>query len=169
MMSDVTPMVVMGVSGSGKSTVGAMIAQRLGIEFIDGDSLHPESNRAKMAAGQPLDDADRRPWLEIIGRTLAESQQAGAPVVIACSALKRSYRDLIRSFEPTTRFVHLAGTPETLSERLAARNHEFMPASLLTSQLSTLEEPGAEESAILADISASPEDIVTYVIDTLSA
>ncbi|PZQ89963.1 MAG: gluconate kinase [Leifsonia xyli] len=146
--------VVMGVSGSGKSTVGAMLAERLGVEFADGDALHPPANVAKMAAGIPLDDADRWPWLDAVGERLAAS-----PVVVACSALRRSYRERLRAASPGVRFVLLDGDREVLSARLGARQDHFMPATLLDSQLATLEHPDADEQVLVYDVAEAPADI----------
>lgn len=168
MSKQVPPIVVMGVSGSGKSTIGQLLADQLDHEFIDGDSLHPAANKQKMAAGQALDDADREPWLRVIGQQLAQSKQRGATLVIACSALKRSYRDLIRSLEPDTVFVHLAGVPTLIRDRMNARDHEYMPSSLLDSQLATLEAPAAEEQVLTADIAQSPEHIVRQLVAELT-
>ncbi|MGP5123324.1 gluconokinase [Glutamicibacter ardleyensis] len=168
MTTNQTPIIVMGVSGSGKSTIGALLAEKLEQEFIDGDALHPEENRIKMAAGIALDDADRRPWLNNIGEKLSDSNKAGAPVIIACSALKRSYRDLIRSHEPDTLFVHLTGGKQLIGERMAARKHEFMPTSLLTSQLATLEEPSSDEHVLLAEVAHTPEQIVSDLLEALN-
>lgn len=149
--------VVMGVAGCGKSTVGAALALRLGAEFLDGDSLHPQSNIDKMASGTPLNDDDRAPWLAEIGRRFPASNSS---LVIACSALKRSYRDIIRSADPSVVFVHLHGTPELLNARMTARPGHFMPASLLDSQLATLEPLGVDEAGIVVDIALPVEDIV---------
>ena len=157
------PMIVMGVSGCGKSTVGQKLAARLDLDFIDGDDLHPKSNKEKMAAGHPLNDADRQPWLETIGDALAASLQSGKPAVIACSALKRSYRDLLRSREPNTLFVHLRGSSELIQQRLDERSHEYMPPTLLASQLHALEAIGSDESAIEVDVAHTPDDIVAVV------
>ena len=148
------PVVVMGVSGSGKSTVGALLAQRLGVPFVDGDALHPSANVAKMSAGIPLTDADRWPWLDVIGARLAES-----PVVIACSALRRRYRDRLRLAAPSTRFVLLDGPRELLAARMMRPGH-FMPPELLNSQLATLERPDPDEDALVFDIAAAPLQIV---------
>lgn len=168
MTTNQTPIIVMGVSGSGKSTIGALLAEKLEQEFIDGDALHPEENRIKMAAGIALDDADRTPWLNNIGEKLSDSNKAGAPVIIACSALKRSYRDLIRSHEPDTLFVHLTGGKQLIGDRMAARKHEFMPTSLLTSQLATLEEPSSDEHVLLAEVAHTPEQIVSDLLEALN-
>jgi gluconokinase len=154
---------VMGVSGSGKSTVGALLAATLGLPFIDGDALHSEANKQKMTAGIPLDDADRAPWLDAIAAALA-----GAPRVIACSALKRCYRDRLRVKAPDVKFVYLAGTSTLLVHRLKTRSHEFMPPELLESQLAILEPPGSDESALTINIELSPEAIVDRAARWLS-
>lgn len=162
------PLIVMGVSGCGKSTVGSMLGERLGAPFKDGDDLHPEANKAKMGAGIPLDDDDRKPWLAEIGRALRRSQDAGAPLIIACSALKRSYRDQLRHHAPEVVFVHLSGNRETLLARMNARENHFMPSSLLDSQLSTLEPLSADEKHVLADIRLAPELLVEGICEGLS-
>ncbi len=142
--------VVMGVSGCGKTTIGAGLAERLGIPFLDGDDLHPAANTAKMAAGIPLDDDDRWPWLDRVGDALARARGAG--VVIACSALKRRYRDALRAHAPEVVFVHLAAPKEVVVERIAARTGHFMPAALLDSQYADLEPPGQDERCITVDV-----------------
>ncbi|SDX48031.1 beta-N-acetylhexosaminidase [Arthrobacter sp. cf158] len=157
--------VVMGVAGCGKSTIGAALAERLGAEFLDGDSLHPQANIDKMASGTPLNDDDRAPWLAEIGRRFTASNTA---LVIACSALKRSYRDMIRSGNSSVVFVHLHGTRELLNERMNARPGHFMPASLLDSQLATLEPLQADEAGVVVDIAHSVEDIVDEAHDELT-
>jgi carbohydrate kinase (thermoresistant glucokinase family) len=144
-------MVVMGVSGCGKSSVGEAIARLTSAQFVDGDDLHPEANKAKMGAGIPLDDNDRWPWLDLVGEVLANPEGA----VVACSALKRAYRDRIRSVAPDTVFVHLIGPRELLWERMTARKNHFMPASLLDSQLAILEPLGADENGVTLPITAS--------------
>lgn len=148
------PVIVMGVSGSGKSTVGELLAQDAGVPFLDGDDLHTEANRRKMAEGHALDDDDRRPWLEEVGRALAGRPEGGP--VVACSALKRSYRDILRAAAPDAVFVHLAGDHELLAERLGGREGHFMPSSLLASQLRTLEPLGDDEQGITLDIADDP-------------
>ena len=152
--------VVMGVAGCGKSTVGAALADRIGAEFLDGDSLHPQANIDKMASGTPLNDDDRAPWLAEIGRRFPASNSA---LVIACSALKRSYRNIIRSADPSVVFVHLHGTRELLNARMTARPGHFMPASLLDSQLAALEALDDDEAGIVVDIASPVEDIVNDV------
>lgn len=138
-----SPIVVMGVSGSGKSVVGAALAQRLQVPFADADDLHPPENIAKMSAGQPLDDDDRYPWLEAIGEWLARHPDGG---VMSCSALKRIYRDQLRRHSPQVQFLHLTGSPELIARRQASRPGHFMPATLMASQFATLEPLGPDES-----------------------
>jgi gluconokinase len=141
--------VVMGVSGAGKSTLGCALATALGCRFVEGDTLHPAANVAKMAAGIPLDDNDREPYLERVAQVCAAGAAAG--VVVSCSALKRRYRDVIRKHAPTTRFVLPLLDHAQLAERLNRRRNHFMPASLLDSQLAALEPPAADEHVILVD------------------
>ncbi len=135
----------MGVSGTGKSTVAAGIGAAAGLDFIDGDGLHPAANVARMRAGIALDDDDRRPWLDRIGACLADAAAAPAGVVVACSVLKRAYRDRLRAAAPGVRFVFLDGPAELIAARLGSRSGHYMPASLLASQLQTLERPGDDE------------------------
>jgi gluconokinase len=148
----------MGVSGSGKTTVGAQLAGRIGLPFIDGDDLQPVANKQKMAAAIPLDDADRAPWLDAIAAALVRE-----PVVVACSALKRCYRDRLRKASADVKFIYLAGSPKVLEQRLGARSHEFMPPALLESQLAILEPPASDEDALSIDIGLSPHAIVDRV------
>lgn len=152
------PIVVMGVSGSGKSTVGAALAQRLRVPFADADDFHPPANIAKMTAGEALDDDDRHPWLEAIGEWLGERCSSGG--VMSCSALKHRYRDQLRSHCPSVRFLHLSGTPEVIGARQASRPGHFMPASLLASQFDTLEPLAANEVGETIDVSQSIDSIV---------
>ncbi|HTW16323.1 MAG TPA: gluconokinase [Nocardioides sp.] len=147
----------MGVSGSGKSTVGAALAQRLRVPFADADDLHPEANIAKMSRGEALDDHDRYPWLERVGAWLAEHPDGG---VMSCSALKRKYRDQLRHHAPGTEFVLLAGNREVIERRQASRPGHFMPASLLTSQLATLEPLEPDEGGLVLDVNQSVDEIV---------
>lgn len=152
--------VVMGVSGSGKSTIGALIAQDLGVPFVDGDSLHPVANVEKMASGMPLNDDDRWPWLAEVGRVLATSEGG---VVVACSALRRAYRDAIVSASPWTQLVHLHGSRAVLGSRLEGRSDHFMPASLLDSQLATLEPLEQDEPGFVVDIDQGVTEILAAV------
>jgi gluconokinase len=157
-----SPIVVMGVSGSGKSTVGAALAQRLRVPFADADDFHPAANIEKMKAGHPLDDDDRHPWLEAIGRWLGEHCANGG--VMSCSALKRRYRDQLREHCPGTEFLHLSGTPEIIGARQASRPGHFMPASLLASQFDTLEPLEQDEAGVVIDVGRSIDSIVdTYI------
>ncbi len=143
---------VMGVSGCGKSSVGAGLAAALGLPFLEGDSLHPPDNIARMAAGIPLTDEDRRGWLDSIAARLAEAAGQGTGLVVACSALKRAYRDRLRRAAPGLRIVHLAGTRELVGGRLATRQGHFMPTTLLDSQFATLEPPDMAEGALVFDV-----------------
>jgi gluconokinase len=152
-----SPIVVMGVSGSGKSTVGAALAQRLRVPFADADDLHPAANIAKMSAGHPLDDNDRLPWLDTIGEWLAHHADGG---VMSCSALKLKYRDQLRRHSPDVVFLHLTGTPEVISRRQASRPGHFMPASLLASQFETLEPLAPDERGVDIDVDQDVDVIV---------
>jgi gluconokinase len=160
------PIVVMGVSGSGKSTVGSALAQRLRVPFVDADSLHPPANVVKMSASQPLNDDDRYPWLERVGEWLAGHSDGG---VVSCSALKRRYRDQLRTHCPRTEFLHLRGSPEIIRARLAARSDHFMPAALLRSQFDALESLGADESGVTVDIGQDVDAIIDTFLITRGA
>ncbi|GLP80897.1 gluconokinase [Mycobacterium antarcticum] len=151
------PIVVMGVSGSGKSTVGAALAQRLRVPFADADDFHPEANIEKMTAGHALDDVDRRPWLDAIGRWLADHPDGG---VMSCSALKRAYRDQLRDHCADVAFLHLAGTPELIGRRQASRPGHFMPASLLASQFATLEPLTEDENGVDISVDQDIDSII---------
>ncbi len=152
----------MGVSGAGKSAIGTALAAALGVPFVDGDDLHAQANVARMAAGIPLTDADRAPWLERVGATLAAAPDG---LVVACSALKRAYRDAIRAAVPDVAFVHLAGSPELLRRRLDGRVGHFMPAALLDSQLATLEPLAPDEAGVVLSIEPSVDGIVAAARD----
>ena len=153
-----SPIVVMGVSGSGKSTVGAALAQRVRVPFADADDFHPPANIDKMTAGQALNDDDRYPWLEAIGEWLAAHCPDGG--VMSCSALRRKYRDQLRRHCPETIFLHLAGTPEVIGRRQASRPGHFMPASLLASQFETLEPLEPDERGVVIDVDQDIDAIV---------
>jgi gluconokinase len=157
----------MGVSGSGKTTVAEGLAQRLGWRFEDGDGLHPASNRAKMSAGHPLTDEDRWPWLRTIAGEIERVCKAGGHVVIACSALKRAYRDLLVQGRNDVRIIYLKGTPELTASRLASRKGHFMPPELLAGQFATLEPPDAGENPVTVSIDAPVETVVDDIIKQL--
>ncbi len=155
----------MGVSGSGKSLIGARLARELRVEFVEGDDLHPPDNVRRMAAGISLTDTDRKSWLMAIAARLREAKRAGTGLVASCSALKRSYRDLLRSSsDARVQFVYLAGTRPLLAERMANRRGHFMPPALLESQLDTLEEPAPDERAWVCDIRDTPDTIVASLV-----
>ncbi|WP_348788300.1 gluconokinase [Leifsonia sp. NPDC080035] len=154
-------LVVMGVSGSGKSTVGRLTADALGAPFVDGDDLHPPANVAKMAAGVPLTDEDRGPWLMEVGRRLAAAGPQG--IVVACSALKRAYRDMIRAEAPGAVFAELDGSRDLLAGRVAERPGHFMPAALLDSQLATLEPLQADEAGMRLDVALPPAELARRI------
>ena len=160
-------LVVMGVSGAGKTTVAERLATALHYQFLEGDALHPAANIAKMHNGKPLDDADRRPWLERVAAAIDAWRAAGQGGVITCSALKRRYRDVIIGQRPGVRLVYLEGSRELLRSRLAARKAHFMPAALLDSQLDDLEPPGAEESPITVDVTGEPDKIAGEILRQL--
>ena len=166
MSTQLPPLVAMGVSGCGKSTVGTLLGQRLGMPFFDGDDFHPAANKQKMAAGVPLTDRDREPWLARLGELLAGKDDGGAgvPPIVACSALKRRYRDLLRSYAPDVVFIHLSGTAATIGARMEARSHEFMPHTLLDSQFAALEELEEDETHLLVDIS-QPLDLLVESLE----
>ncbi|NNN09916.1 MAG: gluconokinase [Acidimicrobiaceae bacterium] len=161
--------VVLGVSGSGKSTVGRSLAERLGYDFCDADDLHSPANIAKMSSGRPLNDEDRVPWLNAVGHRMRETLDQGRGVVVACSALKKSYRDLLRRYEPATFCVFLDGSPELILSRVVARARSFMPPSLQSSQFATLEPLGVDEEGVKVDVSGDVADTVDAVLAALSA
>ncbi|CUH28591.1 Thermoresistant gluconokinase [Jannaschia seosinensis] len=158
--------VVMGVTSTGKTEIGRRLAYALDGRFVDGDDLHPNHNVDKMARGEPLNDADRLPWLDQIGEVL---KQADDTIVVACSALKRSYRDRIRDAAGEVTFVHLTGPKEVIAERMRQRKGHFMPASLLDSQLRTLEEPGPGEVVLKGDITLPAAKLTACILDGLHA
>ncbi len=166
--SKLAAVVVMGVSGAGKSTVGKIIAARLGCPFRDADSFHPQANIEKMSRGEPLTDDDRWPWLQAIAAWIAEHRAAGTTCVVTCSALKRVYRDIVTARQSAdVRLVYLKGEFDLIAARLAARKGHFMPPALLKSQFAALEEPAADEHAITVPIDATPEEIAERVMRQL--
>jgi ribose 5-phosphate isomerase A len=162
-------LVVMGVSGAGKSTVAQELAGRLGWPFEEGDALHPESNVAKMHAGIALTDVDRQPWLEAIAAWIDGQRARGVPGIITCSALKRSYRDIIIDGRPEVRLIYLRGTRALIARRLAGRHGHFMPADLLLTQIDTLEEPGPEEDPLIVDVGPPAPQLAREIIRLLGA
>jgi gluconokinase len=162
------PMVVLtGVAGSGKTTVGAMLAGKLGWVYAEADDFHPKANLEKMAAGHPLTDADRWPWLEAIGRWIDARRAAHEPGVVSCSGLKRAYRDVLRRGRPNVRMVLLNGSRELLERRLLARHGHFMKATMLDSQLADFEPPAPDEGVLVVSIDATPPEIVDTILRAL--
>ena len=162
-----TIVVVMGVSGSGKTTVAAMLAGALHCQFLEGDDLHPPSNVAKMHGGTPLTDADRWPWLRKIASEIDGWRSRGESGVVTCSALKRTYRDILIGDRPDVTLVYLRGSRELIQQRMAARHEHFMPVALLDSQFATLEEPGPDERPVVVDIGGRPAEIVAEIVRQL--
>jgi gluconokinase len=160
-------LVVMGVSGSGKSTIADKLAERLGWRYEDGDRFHPAANVAKMSAGHPLTDEDRWPWLQAIADEIDRACQTGEHAVIACSALKRAYRDILVHGRDDVRIVYLEGTQALIADRLAARKNHFMPPGLLDSQFKTLEPPAGQENPVTVSIDASVDAIVDDIVRQL--
>ncbi len=164
-----TIVVMMGITGSGKSTIGRRLAERLGATFVEGDDHHSPENRRKMAQGRPLDDADREPWLDRLVEVTSGEARAGRDVVLSCSALRRRYRDRLRAAGETVRFVHLTGADELVRRRMDARPGHFMPPVLIDSQIATLEPPDDEPDVFDVDIVESPETIVDRIAARLAA
>jgi gluconokinase len=160
-------LIMMGVSGSGKSTIADKLAERIGWRSVDGDKFHPASNIAKMSAGHPLTDEDRWPWLKAIAAEIDRSCKAGEKAVIACSALKRSYREILVHGRDDVRIVYLDGSQQLIAERLARRSGHFMPPGLLESQFKTLEPPDESENPVTVSIDSAPDDIVDNIIQQL--
>jgi gluconokinase len=165
--TDISAIIVMGVSGSGKSTIASALAEYLGFDCEDGDSYHPASNVAKMHAGTPLTDDDRWPWLKAIADDIDRRAATGRPFVVSCSALKRVYRDVLVHGRSDVRLVYLKGTRELIAERLALRKGHFMPPSLLDSQFATIEEPTADEHVVIVDINTPVNQVVATIADRL--
>lgn len=164
---DLPPIVVMGVSGCGKSTVAKQLAEHVGGLYLDGDDFHPVSNVEKMRHSIPLTDEDRLPWLVTVGRVMRERREPGHPVVMACSALKRMYRERIRQAEPDAFFVHLVATREELERRMQHRLGHFMPASLLDSQLQTLEPLASGEYGATINVHGTPAQVVDRALEAV--
>lgn len=160
--------VVMGVSGTGKTSIAKALEQELGLVYAEGDEFHSEENVAKMHSGTPLNDDDRAPWLASIAVWMTEQAAAGHNTVVTCSALKRKYRDILRAAEGQVVFVHLTGSIELLAERMDARVDHFMPSSLLGSQFATLEPLGDNEDGLVVDVAGSKEEVATEVLEKVS-
>jgi gluconokinase len=161
-------LIVMGVSGVGKTSVAHALVERTKGVFQEGDDLHPDANRAKMAAGTPLTDDDRWPWLRRIAAWIGEQEDAGRDAVVTCSALRRSYRDLLRDGHPSVRFVYLEASEEVLTERVAHRRHEYMPPALLRSQLDTLEPLADDEPGVRVETYGDPEAVADRALQALA-
>lgn len=159
----------MGVSGSGKSSVGAGLARALGVEFVEGDQYHSAENIERMSRGIPLTDEDRATWLQSLAARISDAKAAGVGLVLSCSALKRSYRDILRGDAPDLRFVFLKGPQHLIAQRLASRKKHYMPPTLLESQFNILEEPSPDEAAWVCDIDSSPQDLVAALVSRASA
>jgi gluconokinase len=160
--------IVMGVSGCGKSTIGALLAAHLRWEFEDADWFHPASNIDKMNSGIPLTDEDRWPWLDAVAASIDTTRRSGGHAVVACSALKRSYRDILIGKHPDVRLVYLKGDETLIARRMAVRHEHFMPRSLLHSQFKALEEPGPGENPIIVSIEPQPREIVTRILSAMN-
>jgi carbohydrate kinase (thermoresistant glucokinase family) len=162
-----TILVVMGVSGSGKTTIAKGLAAAKGWPLLEGDTFHPPANVAKMASGTPLTDADRWPWLHAIAAAIDADRARGVSAVVACSTLRRAYRDILIGDRPDVRLVYLKGSRTLIGERMRARHGHFMPATLLDSQFQTLEEPGPDENPITVEIHGTPDEIVRAILERL--
>lgn len=163
-----TRWVVMGVSGCGKSEIGARLAAALGLPFLEGDSFHPPENVAKMSAGIPLNDEDRAGWLQTLRAQISAARERGEGLVLSCSSLKRRYRDLLRSGDPALRFAHLSGERSVIEQRMHARPGHYMPPSLLDSQLRDLEPLQADEAGLRLDLTEPPQQLVDTILQTLA-
>jgi len=164
-----TVILLMGVTGSGKTTIGLQLAKKLGLPYADADQFHPPANIAKMSAGQPLTDEDRWPWLAAISAHINRARAEGRSIIVSCSALKRIYRDILVGGRDDVRLVLLDGTKEEIFERMRARKDHFMPLSLLDSQFATLERPEAAERPVVVSINGAPDEIADAIVGRLSA
>jgi gluconokinase len=160
-----TVLVIMGVSGSGKTTIATLLAKKLGWDYRDGDEFHPQANVEKMKSGVPLTDEDRWPWLEAIARFIDDELARGSKAIVTCSALKRRYREIIIDGRKGVRLVYLKGDKALLEKRLKKRHGHFMPSSLLQSQFDALEEPGPEENPLIVSVDGTPEQIVERIVE----
>ena len=166
-MSTIAQIIVMGVAGSGKTTVAHRLAERLACDLADADDFHPPANVARMAAGIALQDEDRWPWLDAIAAWIRARAEAGRTAVVTCSALKRAYRDVLRAASARAVFVHLSGAPELIAARIANRHGHFMPPALLASQLATLEPLGPDEPGLVVDLARLPEELAEEIVTAL--